>query len=181
MKHIIKIVLLVVSVHFPLVAMAEFRLESQDIAEGQPLSNKRVFNGFGCVGDNRSPSLSWKGAPEGTKSFVVTAYDPDAPTGSGWWHWVVFNIPTTVSKISENAGSGEGLPNGAIQSRTDFGSPGFGGACPPPGEVHRYQFTVYALKVEKLDLDQNAGPALVGFMTKANMLGKARLTAVYTR
>ena len=163
------------------VAAGEFALSSSDIAEGEKLSAAQVFKGFGCEGGNVSPALSWEGAPAGTKSYVVTAYDPDAPTGSGWWHWVVFNIPAAISSLSANAGSGEGLPAGAVQSKTDYGTHGFGGACPPPGEVHRYIFTVHALGVEKLDLDENASAALVGFMTNANSLAKAKVTAIYTR
>lgn len=163
------------------VLAADFHLTSPDIAEGQPLTQKQVFNSFGCSGQNISPALNWENAPAGTKSFVVTAYDPDAPTGSGWWHWVVFNIPANTSGLPESAGSGRGLPQGAVQGRTDFGTPGFGGACPPPGEMHRYEFRVFALGVDKLDLDATASPAMVGFMTSANSLAEAKLTTVFTR
>ncbi len=159
----------------------DFTLSSNDIAEGEKFSPAQVFNGFGCEGGNVSPALTWQGAPAGTKSFALTAYDPDAPTGSGWWHWLVFNIPAEVSSLPANAGSGAGLPEGAVQGRTDYGTVGFGGACPPPGEVHRYIFTLHALAVEKLDLDESASAALIGFMTNANSLAKARITAVYTR
>ncbi|WP_370675604.1 YbhB/YbcL family Raf kinase inhibitor-like protein [Pleomorphomonas sp. PLEO] len=163
-------------------AMAdEFRLRSTDVAEGKELASAQVFNGLGCDGGNTSPQLSWQNAPAGTKSFAVTAYDPDAPTGSGFWHWVVFNIPASVTKLDGGAGSGKGLPAGAVQSRTDFGAPGFGGACPPPGAVHRYIFKVTALKVEALDLPVETSAAMVGFMTNANALGSASITAVYTK
>lgn len=165
-------------------ALAEdaFQLTSPDISEGQQLDNQFVLNGFGCEGGNISPALEWSGVPEGTKSLVVTAYDPDAPTGSGWWHWVAFNIPANVSSLAQGAGSvGGDMPEGAVQSLTDFGVPGFGGACPPAGEVHRYQFKVHALGVEALGLDENASAALVGFMTGANTIATANLTAVYTR
>lgn len=165
----------------PVLAQEPFQLTSTDIGEGQQLAMKHVLNSFGCSGDNVSPSLQWSGAPEGTKSFVITVYDPDAPTGSGWWHWAVFNIPAEEKTLPQGAGAGEGIPAGAVQSRTDFGSFGFGGACPPPGEVHRYEFRVHALSVEKLDLDENASPALVGFMTYANTIATAKITAVYTR
>lgn len=158
-----------------------FTLTSTDIAEGQKMSARQVFKGFGCDGGNQSPQLAWSNPPAGTKSFVVTAYDPDAPTGSGWWHWVVFNLPAATTKLDTGAGSGGTLPRGAIQSRTDYGVPGFGGACPPPGAPHHYIFKVTALKVEKLDLDANASAALVGFMTNANSLGSATLTAIYGR
>ncbi|MCX8226888.1 MAG: YbhB/YbcL family Raf kinase inhibitor-like protein [Sulfitobacter sp.] len=166
----------------PALAEVAFQLTSPDISEGQQLDNQFVLSGFGCEGGNISPALEWSGVPEGTKSLVVTAYDPDAPTGSGWWHWVAFNIPANVSSLAQGAGSvGGDMPEGAVQSLTDFGVPGFGGACPPAGEVHRYQFKVHALGVEALGLDENASAALVGFMTGANTIATANLTAVYTR
>lgn len=161
--------------------VGDFNLSSPDVAEGVQLTNDHVFNGFGCEGGNISPALSWSGAPEGTKSFVITAYDPDAPTGSGWWHWVSFNIPASTTSLPANA-SAEGLmPEGTVQSRTDFGATQFGGACPPPGEVHRYEFKIHALDVESLDLDETASPALVGFMTNAHTIDSDKITAVYTR
>lgn len=166
----------------PALAEDAFQLTSPDISEGQQLDNQFVLNGFGCEGGNVSPALEWTGVPEGTKSLVVTAYDPDAPTGSAWWYWVAFNIPANVSSLAQGAGSAGGvMPEGAVQSLTDFGAPGFGGACPPAGEVHRYQFKVHALGVEALGLDENASAALVGFMTGANTIATAELTAVYTR
>lgn len=140
-----------------------------------------VFNGMGYTGGNVSPHLAWEGAPKETKSFVVTVYDPDAPTGSGWWHWVVINIPASVTELREGAGSGDasGLPSGALQTRTDFGAPGYGGAAPPPGGPHRYIFTVHALKVEHLELGSDAPAAMVGYFTNMNSLGKATLTVTY--
>jgi Raf kinase inhibitor-like YbhB/YbcL family protein len=164
-------------------AAAKFKLTSVDVAEGKPMTIKQVFKGFGCDGGNVSPQLSWSGAPAGTKSFAVTAYDPDAPTGSGWWHWTLVNIPASVSSLPSGAGSAGGkLPEGAVQGRTDFGQPGFGGACPPAGDKpHRYVFTVWALKVEKLSIDENSPGAMVGFMVNANALAKTKLTAVYGR
>jgi Raf kinase inhibitor-like YbhB/YbcL family protein len=128
--------------------------------------------------------LKWSGAPKDTKSFAVTVYDPDAPTGSGWWHWVLFNLPSSVTELAENAGdaSGSALPVGAVQGRTDFGKGGFGGACPPVGDKpHRYIFTVYALKADKLDVPADATAALVGYMIHANQLAKASFTAKYGR
>lgn len=162
---------------------AEFTLTSTDMTAGKPLKAAQVFSGFGCTGGNISPQLSWSNPPVGTRSFVVTAYDPDAPTGSGWWHWVLFNIPAGTSSLSAGAGTDPAkLPTGAIQSRTDFGVPGFGGACPPPGDKpHRYIFKVTALKVEKLDLSPDSSAALVGFMTRMNSLGSAELTAIFGR
>lgn len=153
-------------------------LTSSDI-QGQ-LSNEQVFNGFGCKGENISPELSWKEAPKGTKSFAVTAYDPDAPTGSGWWHWVVFDIPK--DKMSLEKGFGNKEDKKIIQGITDFGKSGFGGACPPVGDKpHRYIFTVYALDVDTLGLDKNANGANVGFMLNFHTLSKSSIIGYYGR
>lgn len=163
---------------------SEMTLSSPEIKPFSNLDKQQVFNGFGCTGDNISPSLSWKNAPKGTQSFVLMAYDPDAPTGSGWWHWVVFNIPADIHHLKLNAGdlTSHLMPKGAIQSRTDFGKPGYGGACPPKGDkAHRYQFTLFALKVKSLPLDKNASAASVGFYARQNMLSKATLIATYRR
>lgn len=165
----------------PAFADEAFELSSPDIAEGEKVALKHQFNLLGCTGENISPALSWSGAPEETKSFVVTFYDPDTASGSGWWHWVVFDIPSDVTSLPQGAGSGEGLPKGAVQTRTDFGTLGFAGSCPPPGEVHRYQYKVWALGVESLELDENATPAMIGFLANANALTSAQITAVLTR
>lgn len=162
-------------------AAQDFRLTSSSIAEGTKLASAQVFKGFGCEGDNVSPQLAWDNAPKGTKSFAVTAYDPDAPTGSGWWHWDVVDIPATTSELRAGASGTSVLPAGSVEIRNDYGAVGFGGACPPPGEVHRYVFTVHALGVEKLDLPKDASNALTGFMIRANSVGKASITAVYNR
>ena len=167
----------------PLAANA-FTLESAEVKPGATIANAQVFKGFGCTGGNVSPSLTWKGAPAGTKSFAITVYDPDAPTGSGWWHWVVFNLPADAKSLPAGAGDPAAgtMPAVAVQSRTDFGTPGYGGPCPPQGDKpHRYVFTVYALKADKLDADSNASGALIGFMIHANMIGKATFTAKYGR
>jgi Raf kinase inhibitor-like YbhB/YbcL family protein len=151
---------------------------------GGQLTEAQVFSGFGCSGGNVSPSLEWTGAPGRTKSFAVTMYDPDAPTGSGWWHWLVFNIPADTSGLKSDAGNPEkGLaPKGSIQSVTDFGAKGFGGACPPEGaKPHTYIFTVHALDVDTLDLGEDTTPALVGFMLNQHVLAKASLVAYYSR
>jgi len=163
---------------------AGFTLSSPTIKPGGTLTDAQVFQGFGCTGKNVSPALKWSGAPAGTKSFALTVYDPDAPTGSGWWHWVVYNIPATATELPEGAGAADGksLPAGTAQGRTDFGAAGFGGACPPKGDKpHRYIFTVYALKTDKLDVPPDATAALVGFMINANKLDKASFTAKYGR
>ncbi len=161
-------------------------LTSPDIKEGATIANEQVFKGFGCKGDNFSPALSWNGAPQGTKSFAVTVYDPDAPTGSGWWHWVVYNIPAGATSLAKNAGDpGKKLmPDGAIQSRTDFGAPGYGGPCPPPSDKpHHYHITVFAVDVDKLPdaKDEAASAALVGFDLHFHTLAKATLTGLYGR
>lgn len=178
---------LLVSIAFSgavLAADPTFNLASPDIAGKKAISEDQVFNGFGCSGKNISPALKWSGAPAGTKSFAVTVYDPDAPTGSGWWHWVVINLPADTTGLAEGAGTADGkaLPPGAVQGRTDFGGPGFGGACPPEGnKPHRYIFTVYALKVDKLEVPADATAALIGFMINANKLGSATFTAKFGR
>lgn len=169
----------------PVLAFAvRFEVESPDIGSNQQISNKYVLDGFGCKGGNVSPALSWKNAPKGTKSFAVTAYDPDAPTGSGWWHWVVFNLPANTTSLPQGAGNPATgvLPKGAVQSRTDFGKPGWGGPCPPQGDKpHRFMFTVFALKTDKLELDENASAAMVGYMLNANSLAKASFVAKSAR
>jgi hypothetical protein len=152
----------------------DFTLTSPDIAEGQQLSSDFVFQGFGCEGGNRAPTLAWSGAPAGTQSFAVTVYDPDAPTGSGWWHWFAFNIPADVTSLP----AGEDVDG--IELVNDYGANGFGGACPPPGEVHRYQFTVHALGT-MLEIDASVSNALAGFMVNANSLASSTITAVYNR
>lgn len=174
-------VLAALALSAPASAAGKFTLTSPDIKGGK-LGEEQVFNGFGCSGGNVSPALVWRDAPKDAKSFVLTVYDPDAPTGSGWWHWVVYDIPAGTTELPKGAGSGGGqLPAGAKQGRTDYGAPGFGGACPPPGKPHRYVFTVYALKVDKLEVPEDASPALIGFNTRANALASATFTATYGR
>ena len=164
---------------------AEFRLGSPDIAPGGAIANKFVYKGFGCSGDNISPSLSWSGAPASTKSFALLVHDADAPTGgAGWWHWVVYNIPASATKIAQGAGTadGAGLPAGSVQGRTDFGSPGWGGPCPPVGHgKHHYRFTLHALKVEKLEIPDGATAALIGYVVNDNSIATARLLGLYGR
>lgn len=159
-----------------------FTLKSDEI--GGQATSKQVLNGFGCAGDNLSPQLLWENAPEGTKSFAVSVYDEDAPTGSGWWHWMIFDIPADVQTLKSGAGdlSKKLAPAGAIQSMTDFGVPGYGGPCPPEGDrPHKYTITVYALGKEKLGLDAKANPALVGFYLENNVIQKASLVMYYKR
>ncbi|WP_320035561.1 YbhB/YbcL family Raf kinase inhibitor-like protein [Halarcobacter sp.] len=155
-----------------------FTLKSETVS-GQ-FGKKQEFNGFGCSGENISPDLSWENAPKGTKSFALTVYDPDAPTGSGFWHWVVFNIPKSVSKLEE--GFGNKPHKDIIQSLNNYGTNSFGGACPPVGDkAHRYEFTIHALDVDKLELDEKTNPAVVGFYLNSHTIEKSTLTAYYKR
>ena len=158
------------------------QLSSPDIRPFARLKDDQISNGFGCQGKNLSPALTWKNVPASAKALVLTAYDPDAPTGSGFWHWNVVNIPVEVSGLAAGAGSDGGqLPEGAIQLNHDGGQPGFTGACPPPGDKpHRYIFTLYAVS-EKLDIPASASPAFLGFSLNGKVLAKAQLTGMYGR
>ena len=159
-----------------------FTLKSSDV--GAELEEAQVYSGFGCKGGNISPALQWVDPPEDTKSFAVTLFDPDAPTGSGWWHWVIFNIPPDITGLEAGAGNPDkGLaPRGSIQSLTDFGTHGYSGACPPKGDKpHRYIFTVYALDVPMLNADEKAHPPMVGFLLFQHTLAKASLVTHYGR
>lgn len=163
---------------------AAFSLTSPEVQPGATLGQAQVFNGFGCTGGNRSPALHWSDAPPGTRSYALTVYDPDAPTGSGWWHWIVYDLPAATTALAAGAGDAGGgqLPAGARQGRNDFGAHAFGGACPPLGDApHHYVFTLHALKVDQLDVPADASAALIGFMIHANTLGQASLTARYGR
>ncbi|ATD06430.1 YbhB/YbcL family Raf kinase inhibitor-like protein [Pseudoalteromonas piscicida] len=160
-----------------------FTLSSTDISHGTFMKSSHEFQGFGCSGENRSPQLSWSNAPAGTQAFAVTVYDPDAPTGSGWWHWQLVNIPKGVSTLPTGAGdvNKNQTPKGSFNIVNDYGFAGFGGACPPEGHgAHRYQFTVHALS-KKLELPENASGALVGYMINAHSLGSSTIEALYKR
>jgi Raf kinase inhibitor-like YbhB/YbcL family protein len=163
-------------------AVPSFELRSDDIADGQMMSGDQVYNGFGMTGKNVSPSLSWSGFPPETKGFAVTCFDPDAPTGSGFWHWVLLDIPVSVTSLPSGAGhsSGSGLPAGAMHLRNDYGSRDFGGAAPPAGDPpHRYVFAVHALDVPSLELEADATPALAGFNLRFRTIARAVLVPVY--
>jgi len=162
----------------------DLTLTSQDIAQGEFMPKAQEFTGFGCSGGNLSPHLKWSGAPKGTKSFAITAYDPDAPTGSGWWHWQVVNIPKNVTEIATAAGSTKKdlAPQGSMQIKNDYGSRGYGGACPPSGHgVHHYRFTIHALSVETLALPDDASGALAGYMINANTIESSTIESLYKR
>ncbi|MCP5065434.1 MAG: YbhB/YbcL family Raf kinase inhibitor-like protein [bacterium] len=162
--------------------VTSFTVTSADLAEGQTLAMPQVSGVFGAGGEDISPQLQWSGFPAETKSFVVTCFDPDAPTGSGFWHWAVFNIPGTVTELATGAGArgAANLPGGAGQLNNDAGFDGYVGAAPPPGHgPHRYLFAVHALGVESLALDASATPAICGFNMFGNTLARAVVTALY--
>lgn len=179
MKNIILITLLLINT---VINAQTFTLKSNDL--GGQATNEQVAGSFGCEGKNISPQLSWTNAPAGTKSFAITVFDKDAPTGSGWWHWLIFDIPANINTLESGAGnvSSKLAPEGSIQSITDFNTYGYGGPCPPAGsKQHQYIITVYALNTEKLGPDQTANPALVGFMLEQNVIEKASLIFYYKR
>ncbi len=160
---------------------AGFTVSTGSQADGR-FPSAQFANVMGCTGKNLSPQVVWQGAPQGTRSFVVTMYDPDAPTGSGWWHWVVANIPANVTELNEGAGSlGGTLPEGAVHVRSDNGQPGYAGICPPADQTHNYVITVHALKVEKLGLPPHVTPAMLGFMTLGASLARTSVTVKGSR
>lgn len=171
------------SVPIPLTQGADFRLASSDWHEGDSVPRENVFNGPGCGGANVSPQLRWSGAPGGARSFAITLFDPDAPAAGGWWHWVIFNIPVTVSELPAGAGSKQSrsAPPASVQCQNDFGGPGYGGPCPPAGTTHRYVVKVYALNVEKLPLGSETPPAKVARQIEAHSIGVASLTVKFGR
>ncbi len=159
-----------------------FEVTSTDVSDGRPLAPTQVSFVLGAGGKDLSPQLSWSGFPEGTRSFAVTVFDPDAPTASGFWHWAVFNIPATVTELPTGAGDrdGSGLPEGAIQLRNDAGFPGYVGAAPPPGHgPHRYFIVVHAVDVEDLGVPADASPAVLGFNLFGHTLACGVLVATY--
>ena len=171
----------------PLVACARehgLHVASAALHDGDTLPLAQVYQGSGCNGGNRSPVLAWSGAPEGTRSYAVTLFDPDAPTGHGWWHWLAYDLPARTTSLPEDAGhaNGAALPAGARQARNDFGAIGYGGACPPSGDKpHRYIITVYALPAAQLAVPKSASTTQVDAALKRDALASARLTLRYGR
>jgi Raf kinase inhibitor-like YbhB/YbcL family protein len=162
--------------------VARFDVTSVDVAEGEMMGDAQVANFMGYNGQNLSPQLSWMGFPAETKSFAVTVHDPDAPTGSGFWHWLIVNIPVTVNELATGAGSeGSGqLPEGALQLRNDAGTRGFVGAAPPPGDrPHRYVHTVHAVDVERLDVDADSAAAIAGFNLRFHAIARAQIVPIF--
>ena len=166
----------------PAKAAGHFQVTSPDLVSKGRIALSHVYNGMGCNGQNMSPALQWANAPTGTRSFAVTIYDPDAPTGSGWWHWMIYNIPVTVTSLAAGAGNGRNAPSGSAEGPTDFGTKGYGGPCPPVGDKpHHYHITVFALKTDKINVPGNATSAFLGFNLNANKIATARITGLYGR
>jgi len=165
---------------YPLLpAAGTFSVTSEDVADGEPLATDFTF-----AGGNASPQLSWSGQPADTRGFVVTMFDPDAPTPSGFWHWVVVGLDASTTSLPRGAGAegGAGLPPGAFMVRNDMGAAAYGGAAPPPGDqVHRYFLVVHAIDVEKLDVDENASPAVVSFNLAFHTLARAIITPTFAQ
>ncbi|WP_373322162.1 YbhB/YbcL family Raf kinase inhibitor-like protein [Paraburkholderia adhaesiva] len=158
-----------------------FSLSSTAFHDGGRVNTAQVFNEAGCDGGNRSPQLTWRNAPAGTRSFAVTMFDPDAP-GHGWWHWAVADIPAGVTTLPENASASGAVKSvGAVEARNDFSTDGYGGPCPPAGKPHRYVVTVYALRIDRLGLPPGRPAAMFDHEITGSALGSAQITVTYGR
>ena len=154
-----------------------FKVKSADLANNEIMSMTHAYRGYGCEGENKSPELSWVNVPSNTKSFAIICHDPDAPRANGWYHWLVVNIPLSVSSVKQG-----GKIDGALETVTDFGSAGYGGACPPVGHgKHRYNFTVYALNTDKIDVTPNTKPLDVEALVKQHTIAKSTITGLFER
>lgn len=163
-------------------ALPTFELTSSDLRAGEPMPARFAYDGAADGAENASPALAWSGFPDGTKSFVVSCYDPDAPTPSGFWHWMLVNLPASVTSLETGAGNGSSLPDGAFHVRSDWGTKEYGGAYPPDGDrAHRYYFVVHAVDVDKLDVDSDASAAVVSFNLAFHALARAELMVTFQR
>jgi Raf kinase inhibitor-like YbhB/YbcL family protein len=163
-------------------AVASFSVTSTDIEDGAALPDAQVFDSWGFSGSNSSPALSWSGFPAETAGFAVTCYDPDAPTPSGFWHWIVVGLPASTTSLPSGAGNedGSGLPEGAFHVPNDFGTPAYGGAAPPQGDQpHRYMFVVHALDTDDMGIDGSVTPAVAAFNTGMHTLARAVIAPTY--
>lgn len=162
-----------------------FTVTSTSFQDGDRLDDNHALSepfGFGCSGGNISPALTWTDAPEGTQSLAVTCFDPDAPTGSGFWHWILVNLPASITSLEEAIGTRDTVPGAALHVVNDYGTTGYGGPCPPPGHgPHRYVFTVHAVAVDALPVDRATPQAIVRFQLHANTLATATITGTYER
>ncbi len=153
----------------------DFQVSAPDAVQGR-FAPAQYYNGYGCTGGNVAPRIVWRGAPADAKSFAITVFDPDAPTGHGWWHWLIVDVPASTHELTPGR-----IPSGAFETLTDFGNPGYGGPCPPQGQDHHYIITVSALKVAKLTLPADRSPATVEAAIKSQSIKQAQTTLMAAR